>query len=431
MGVMIIFALSYNMLLGETGLLSFGHAVYLGLGGDIAIHTMNAVIHARLPIPVPAIPLAGGLAGLAFGLLFGSVSTKRGGLSFAMISLASASSPLRAPSSCGVFSAARRGSPPIAPSSRRSSGTSLARRSRSTTSRQHGASSASLDLPAHPHPVRAHVQRGARQPRTQRVHGYLPRSCASACCSPLLAGVAGGLSAINFELMNAQELGAQQSGIVLLMTYVGGTGYFFGPIVGAVIVTFLQTMLSDVTDVWQLYFGVLFMAVVLFSPGGIAGWLMLHQEAARRGEAWRLASAYVMVAPAIAAGAAGAILIIELASQLLGAVGRRRGGEASASIRLHRPYGSSRSRSSARGSDWPPPLAQGRGRLERRRYAPASESQGVTAALWLHEVHKTFGATPIIRGVSLEVPRGERHAIIGPNGAGKTTLFNLVSGRLR
>ena len=54
----------------------------------------------------------------------------------------------------------------------------------------------------------------------------------------------------------------------------------------------------------------------------------------------------------------------------------------------------------------------------------------MTAALSLHEVHKTFGATPIIRGVSLEVPRGERHAIIGPNGAGKTTLFNLVSGRL-
>ena len=38
MGVMIIFALSYNMLLGQTGLLSFGHAVYFGLGGFVAIH---------------------------------------------------------------------------------------------------------------------------------------------------------------------------------------------------------------------------------------------------------------------------------------------------------------------------------------------------------------------------------------------------------
>ena len=51
------------------------------------------------------------------------------------------------------------------------------------------------------------------------------------------------------------------------------------------------------------------------------------------------------------------------------------------------------------------------------------------AALQLVDVHKSFGATPIIRGVSLDVHVGERHAIIGPNGAGKSTLFNLVSGR--
>ena len=52
-----------------------------------------------------------------------------------------------------------------------------------------------------------------------------------------------------------------------------------------------------------------------------------------------------------------------------------------------------------------------------------------SCALELRDVHKSFGATLIIRGVSLEVTRGERHAIIGPNGAGKSTLFNLVSGR--
>jgi len=50
-------------------------------------------------------------------------------------------------------------------------------------------------------------------------------------------------------------------------------------------------------------------------------------------------------------------------------------------------------------------------------------------ALQLVDVHKSFGVTPIIRGVSLDVYAGERHAIIGPNGAGKSTLFNLVSGR--
>jgi len=52
------------------------------------------------------------------------------------------------------------------------------------------------------------------------------------------------------------------------------------------------------------------------------------------------------------------------------------------------------------------------------------------AALELNDVCKQFGATQIIRGVSLAVAPGERHAIIGPNGAGKSTLFNLVSGSL-
>jgi branched-chain amino acid transport system ATP-binding protein len=51
-------------------------------------------------------------------------------------------------------------------------------------------------------------------------------------------------------------------------------------------------------------------------------------------------------------------------------------------------------------------------------------------AVALRDVRKSFGATPIIRGVSLDVAPGERHAIIGPNGAGKSTLFNLISGRL-
>jgi len=55
----------------------------------------------------------------------------------------------------------------------------------------------------------------------------------------------------------------------------------------------------------------------------------------------------------------------------------------------------------------------------------------MTAALSLHDLHKSFGATQIIRGVSLEIESGERHAIIGPNGAGKSTLFHLTSGRIR
>src|SRR5450755_3726681 len=87
MGVMIIFALSYNMLLGQTGLLSFGHAVYYGLAGFCAAHAMNLIASNKLPIPLPAIPLVGAVAGLVFGIIFGAISTRRAGTVFSMISL--------------------------------------------------------------------------------------------------------------------------------------------------------------------------------------------------------------------------------------------------------------------------------------------------------------------------------------------------------
>jgi branched-chain amino acid transport system ATP-binding protein len=54
----------------------------------------------------------------------------------------------------------------------------------------------------------------------------------------------------------------------------------------------------------------------------------------------------------------------------------------------------------------------------------------MSAAIELRDLRKNFGPTEIIRGVSLTIPLGERHAMIGPNGAGKSTLFNLISGRL-
>ena len=86
-GIAIIFALSYNILLGQTGLLSFGHAVQYGLGGFLAVHVMNAVTSHDWPIPLPFIPLFGGIGGLAFALVVGWVMTKRAGTVFAMISL--------------------------------------------------------------------------------------------------------------------------------------------------------------------------------------------------------------------------------------------------------------------------------------------------------------------------------------------------------
>ncbi|MES2531640.1 MAG: branched-chain amino acid ABC transporter permease, partial [Pseudomonadota bacterium] len=86
-GYLIIICLSYNMLLGQGGMLSFGHAVYTGLGSFIAIHAMNLAAAGSLPIPLVLIPLVGGLGGMFFAFLFGYVSTKKSGTTFAMITL--------------------------------------------------------------------------------------------------------------------------------------------------------------------------------------------------------------------------------------------------------------------------------------------------------------------------------------------------------
>src|SRR3954464_5234089 len=86
MAIAAIFALSFNLLYGQTGLLSFGHAVYFGLGGYAAIHAMRAINHG-LPLPVLLVPLAGAAGGLVAGVVFGALTTKRMGTIFALISL--------------------------------------------------------------------------------------------------------------------------------------------------------------------------------------------------------------------------------------------------------------------------------------------------------------------------------------------------------
>ncbi|TFV88381.1 branched-chain amino acid ABC transporter permease, partial [Oxalobacteraceae bacterium OM1] len=86
-GTVMIFGLSYNMLLGQGGMLSFGHAVYSGLGAFFAIHAMNLATAGTIWMPVTLIPLVGGIAGMIFGVLFGYVTTKKSGTTFSMITL--------------------------------------------------------------------------------------------------------------------------------------------------------------------------------------------------------------------------------------------------------------------------------------------------------------------------------------------------------
>ena len=318
MGTMIIFALSYNMLLGQTGLLSFGHAVYYGLGGFVAIHAMNAVIHAKLGVPVVIIPLVGGLAGLGFGFLFGLVSTKKAGIVFSMISLgigelvSSSSFILR--TFFGGEEGITTNRSALAPLFGHKFGPQI-------EVYYLIAVWCFLSIVAMYALTRTPFGRMCNavrdNPERAEFVGYSPLvlRMIAFCFAAFFAGVAGGLTAINFEIMNSEQLAADQSSLALFMAYIGGVSSFTGPIVGAVIVTFLQITLSDVSSVWQLYFGLMFIGVVLYAPDGVVGWVKLHQQAALRGQLWRLAPSYALVAPAFAAACVGAIMLIELANR--------------------------------------------------------------------------------------------------------------------
>ena len=104
------------------------------------------------------------------------------------------------------------------------------------------------------------------------------------------AGVAGGLTALNYEIVTSESLHAYTSGLVIMMAFVGGVGYFFGPILGALLITVLQMAVSSLTAAWLFYFGLLFLVVVLYAPGGIAG--ILAGASCRRGEMTRCLAAF-------------------------------------------------------------------------------------------------------------------------------------------
>ena len=94
--------------------------------------------------------------------------------------------------------------------------------------------------------------------------------------SGFFMGIAGGLSALNFEIVTAEVVGAARSGAYLLFTFLGGAGFFFGPIIGAVLMVLALVLLSELTQAWLLYLGLVFMFMVMYAPGGIASLIMMN-----------------------------------------------------------------------------------------------------------------------------------------------------------
>lgn len=314
MSIAAIFALSFNMLLGQTGLLSFGHAVYFGLGGYIAIHAMR-LINAGLPIPMPLVPLFGAVGGLFFGLLIGSVTTKRAGTVFAMITLGLGELVVAASLMLTLFFGGEEGITANRTKGPHPFGLSFA----SQLSVYYIIAfwvfvSIALMYGYTRTPLGRMCNAVRDNPERAEFVGYNPQRVRfiTFAVAAMFAGIAGGLHAVNYEIVASEALGAARSGTVLLMAFIGGTGAFAGPILGAVVITWLQVSLSDYSTAWQLYLGLFFVIMVLFAPGGLTGILLMHLPLIRARLLHKVLPAYlVAVVPAFVM-ALGAVFLLEI-----------------------------------------------------------------------------------------------------------------------
>ncbi|GHG81127.1 branched-chain amino acid ABC transporter permease [Pseudodonghicola xiamenensis] len=296
MAITIVFALSYNMLLGQGGMLSFGHAVYMGMGGFMCVHFMNYIEDYSLPIPLPVLPIFGGLFGMGVAMIIGSFSTRKAGTIFAMISLGVG----ELIAACSVIIVAFFGGEEGV-SGDRTMGPPVFGIEFLHQIEVYYLTAFWLVLSAllmylfSRTPVGRMANAVRDNPERAEFLGYSSRWVRffSFVAAGFFAGIAGGLFAINYEIVTEENLNLVQSGSILLITFLGGVGFFFGPILGAIVFTLLQSVLSLQTEIWQLYLGLLFVATVMFFPGGLAGVIMMHTLPFRLGKARLLLRPYV------------------------------------------------------------------------------------------------------------------------------------------
>ena len=313
--ITMVFALSYNMLLGQGGMLSFGHSVYSGLGAFFVVHTMNLAGAGALPISVTLMPLVGGVCGAGIALLIGWVITRKAGMSFAMITLGIVElvhvSALIFPGFFGGDGGVSGNRMIGRPVFGISYGPQLqvyyliAGWLFACTAAMYALTQTPLGMLVN-----------AVRDNPQRV-GYIGYNAQcvrffTLILSAFFAGIAGGLSAINYEIVTAENVGLPASGMILLFVFIGGTGFFYGPLLGAAIGVLMTVVVADYSSAWPFYLGLFFMAVVVWAPGGIASLVLAMARLARHGQVRAVLPALARAGAAALPATLGLIGIVEM-----------------------------------------------------------------------------------------------------------------------
>ncbi len=319
MGIAIIACLAYNILLGQGGMLSFGHAVYTGLGSFLAIHTMNKIAAGAIWLPMSMVPLAGALGGLFFAALLGYVTTKKAGTPFAMITLGIGelvwSMSLMLPEFFGGEGGV---------SSNRVVGEPFFGITFGPQIQVYYLIAfycfvcTALMFALTRTPLGRMLNAVRDNPERVEFVGYSTQRVRyiAFMISGMFSGIAGGLAAVNFELVTAEVVGAARSGAYLLFVFLGGAMFFIGPIIGAVLMVVALVLLSELTPAWQLYMGLVFVFMVMYAPGGISSLIMMNLRVASFGKLRPLLASYLALAGTALTMLVGAGAMVEMVYHL-------------------------------------------------------------------------------------------------------------------
>jgi branched-chain amino acid transport system permease protein len=268
-----------DILVGYTGLVSFGHAAWLAVGaytfGYLAQQGWDTVPALAVTLVVAAV----------LSLLMGIVATRAGGLAFAIITLAEGVVLYTLilhtgflGGGVGLFGVPF---PKIAGLSLLGSERSLYFFALVLAVLSYLALRALTASPA------GGFWRAIRDDRVRarsigiELHRY-------EVLAFVVAGVIGAVGGVSFVVLNAgigpSQFDWTQSGLALVMLIIGGSGTIYGAVIGAFIYVFASNYLtSSFASTWQVYFGALFVALVLLMPGGVAGVLRLTSGRLRPG----------------------------------------------------------------------------------------------------------------------------------------------------
>jgi branched-chain amino acid transport system permease protein len=273
-----LFAVGFNLLFGYTGLLSFGHAAFLGTGSYL---TGIAMVHGGLPWVVAL--LVGVLAATVAGVVVGFLAIRTRGIYFSMVTLALGQIVYYAFYKAERWTGGENGLRGIQVPKVEIGGFTLDFLNPTTkyyvilvfVAAALWFVSRLLASPfgAVMEAVRENEKRAAACGFDVARTKLLVFTLSAALC-----GLAGGLRALHLSVVPIDSLHYLQSGQAVMMCLLGGMGTFFGPFVGAAVFLTLEDVVTTLTQHWMAVVGIVFIVFVLFFPAGIWGTLMKRLE---------------------------------------------------------------------------------------------------------------------------------------------------------